>query len=181
MHSTLRLGLIGAAVCLVATSCGAAHSPTPPTPPPLFPNLAGVYLGEQTLTSAEGADCLQPIFDDLVGVPIQFHATITQDADRVTATMDVDHTGAECTYVGTIQPNHVTLNSTSCTEPKTLALACSNGDRRDLRPVSLSLILALAAAPLQGVVVENDRVLESGTARNVDTLSALGRVTLVRQ
>jgi hypothetical protein len=181
MYPQLRFGLIGAALCVFAASCGAAHSPTPPTPVPPLPNLAGVYLGEQTLTSAEGADCLQPIFDDLIGFPMQFHATITQDADQVSATMDVDHTGAECTYVGTIQPDHVTLNSTSCTEPKTIALTCTSGDRRDLRPQSLSLILALNAAPLRGVVVEDDRVLESGTARSVNTLSALGNVTLIRQ
>ncbi len=95
--------------------------------------------------------------------------------------MNADHTGAECTYTGTIQADHVTLNSTSCTEPMTLALSCTSGDRRDLRPISGSLILALNASPLQGVFIENDHVLESDTMRHVDTLSAIGRVTLTRR
>ena len=67
---------------------------------PSIPQVSGVWLGEQTVGSFTGGECLAPVFQELLGFPSQFHATLVQSGNSVTASSDIDHTGAVCTLQG---------------------------------------------------------------------------------
>jgi hypothetical protein len=168
---SLALGL------LLASACGS----TPPTAPAPPLQVSGIWLGEQTVTTFTGGECLAPLWQELVGLPSQFRATLTQSGTSVTAVLDIDHTGDVCTYTGSIDGSALTLTSTSCTPSRTLGLSCLNGARRDLLAESGTLHATLNGASMAGIAVERDVVVESGTAILVDRLAADSTVTLTRQ
>jgi len=161
---------------LTAAGCGSAP-PTMPSPP----DLSGAWIGEQTLASFSGGECLAPVFEDLLGFPSQFRANLTQSGTRVTATLDIDHTGSVCTYAGTIQGNTLDLTTTSCTGTRVVAVTCPNGAVRGLVPVSESIHATIDGGNLAGNATENDAVVESITLNNVGTLVGNSTFTLIRQ
>ena len=164
-------------LCAITFSGCGSSSPTTPS----IPQLSGVWLGEQTLTSFTGGECLAPVFQDLLGFPSQFHATLTQSGNRVTATLDIDRTGSVCTYAGAIAGNTLVLTATSCAGTKVQALRCSNGAVRDLLPASEILHATVSADSIAGSAVENDNVVVSGTSNRAGTFAGNSTFTLSRQ
>lgn len=121
------------------------------------------------------------MFQDLLGFPSQFHATVTQSGNSVMATLDIDHTGSSCTYTGSIAGNALVLTATSCTGTKVLAVPCSNGAVRGLLPQSEILRATVNGNSIFGSAVEDDNVIDSGTSNSVGTLVGNSSFTLTRQ
>ncbi|HTK29482.1 MAG TPA: hypothetical protein VL309_08020 [Vicinamibacterales bacterium] len=165
---------------LISISCGSS-APAAPTPPPV-PQLSGAWLGEQTLTSVTGAECLTPVLEGLIGVPSQFHASFTQSGQSVTATLDADHTGASCTYTGTIDGNTLLLTTTGCSDSRLVGFHCTADAVRDVRVKSETVRATINGdGSIGGTVTETDTIDVSGTATTVGTLVANGSFTLARQ
>ena len=104
----------------MASGCGDAPTPRPsPTPA----SVPGEWLGEQQVTDEAGGEGAAPVFEDVWRLPSQFPASVTQVGSTLTAVMDIDRTGATCTYSGAIDANVITLTMTSCTDAKLRGIA----------------------------------------------------------
>ncbi len=172
----LQLASVVLAFFLVA-ACG-KRSPLVPSPPGA---IAGMWRGEVTLRSFTGADCLAPLFDgDVVNFPVEFRAAIAQDGRNVTGTLDIDHTGGECTYGGTVDGDRLTLSAVTCTGGEVLGLTCPTGDKRDLFLQAADLDGFVAGDAITGTFGETDRVVASGTRTDVAVLIATSTFTMMR-
>jgi hypothetical protein len=168
-----RVEWLGAsALVLVMAACGSS-TPTAPS----APDVSGPWLGEVTLSDFDGGECLAGTFHDIAGLPGQFHATLMQTGARVTATMDIDHTGAVCTFTGSIQGDQLLLAATNCSDPRIVALSCPNGTSRGMLPNNESLRATVASTSITGTALENDNVVVSGTTISVGQFT--GRSTFV--
>jgi len=126
-----------------------------------------------------GGECLAPVFQELLGFPSQFHATLVRSGNSVTASSDIDHTGAVCTFKGTIVGNSLVLTETGCSETHTTALGCPNGDVRDLVPESESLHATIDGDRITGTAIETDGVIVSGTPDRAGTFVVMGVVAVL--
>jgi len=167
---------LGGLVLVLAMAACRSSTPTAPS----MPDVSGAWLGEVTLTDFDGGECLAGTFHDIAGLPGQFHATLAQTGTRVTATMDIDHTGAVCTFTGSVQGDQLLLSTTNCTDPKILALPCSNGAIRGLLPDAESLRATVADTGIVGTAVENDKVVVSGTTNSVGQFTGRSAFVLSR-
>jgi hypothetical protein len=173
-----RLFFASIVLLLVASACR-SHSPSGPTPARL--TIGGAWDGEQTVVSVTGGECLGPPLQDIVGVPSQFHAAIAQDGAALTATLDIDHLGASCTFEGSIDADVFELHATSCTESKQVGLTCDGGERRDILGSSATLRGTVAGDRITGMAIENDTVVSSGTTSPVGALVLTSTATLFRK
>jgi hypothetical protein len=163
-----------------ASSCGSSATPIIPTPP--VPEISGDWLGEETVTDLSGGECLQSDLQKaLVGLPSQFGGSITQAGSRVTATLDIDHTGAVCNYSGTIDGSSLTLDMTGCTPSHATALSCPAGGARGLSLLMEHITAVIAGDRISGTFAESDNILVSGSTTSVGTLDTGGPFTLMRR
>ena len=163
------------ALTLLSSGCSSS--------PPVTPSnaqVSGVWLGEQTVRKFTGGECLAPVFQELLGFPSQFHATLVQSGNSVTASSDIDHTGAVCTFKGTIVGNSLVLTETGCSETHTTALGCPNGDVRDLVPESESLHATIDGDRITGTAIETDGVIVSGTPDRAGTFVGTSSFEMTR-
>jgi hypothetical protein len=181
-RSTARVGKLRAGLAclglslLMSAGCRSSSPATPSTP-----QLSGAWLGEQSVTSMAGGECLEPLFDEVLALPSQFRATFTQSGRSVTATLDIDHSGAVCSYAGSIDGNVLHLAAISCTPSKTVGLSCANGNLRDLLLTSETLQADVTGNAMIGHATENALIVASGTAREVSKWVAESSFTLTRQ
>jgi hypothetical protein len=160
---------------IASSGCGSAPATTPS-----IPSVAGTWLGEQTVGSLTGGECLGPVLQDLVGLPSQFRGTLTQSGRTVTATLNIQHTGGVCTFTGSIDGNVLVLTATGCTESKVAGVSCPNGELRDVLPASETLQATISSNTISGSAVENLNVLVSGTSTSVGTLLGMSSFILTR-
>jgi hypothetical protein len=165
---------------LSASACGSSGSYTTPTPP--VPQISGNWLGEETVASLEGGECLgPPLQKDLLAFPGQFSGSFMQTGSSVTATLDIDHTGAVCNYSGTIDGSSLTLDMTGCTATSGLAVSCPEGGARSLLLLSEHVTAVIAGDRISGTFAETDTILISGSTTSVGTLGTKGPFTLMRR
>jgi hypothetical protein len=165
---------------LSASVCGSPASPTVPAPP--VPQISGNWLGEETVASLDGGECLgPPLRKDLVGFPGQFSGSFMQNGSSVTATLDIDHTGAVCSYSGTINGSSLTLDMTGCTPTSGMAVSCPEGGSRNLLLLSEHVTAVIAGDSISGTFAETDNILISGSTTSVGTLGTAGPFTLMRR
>jgi hypothetical protein len=173
-----RVGVASLGVTVLISGCGSSPQ-TRPSPSPA--QLSGVWTGEQTVTDFTGGECLGSAFEGFVGLPSQFHATLTQSGNSLTATLDIGHTGDVCTYTGTIEGSALQLTVTSCTESKTVGLRCANGALRDVLPASEAVHATAEGNTITGTALEIDNVVVAGTSDSVGALVSHSSFALTRQ
>jgi hypothetical protein len=166
------------AVLTMVIACSSTRMPTRPSTP--TPDPSGAWVGEATLTDFDGGECLAETFHDIAGLPGQFHANLTQDGVRVTATMDIDHTGAQCRFDGTLDGTELMLTASSCTGAKTLAVPCGNGAVRGLLPGAERLQATIGVGRVDGRAIESDNVVISGTQTRVGQFTGRSAFVLLR-
>ena len=161
---------------LMSWSCGS----TTPTAP-FVPQVSGSWVGEGTLTSFTGGECLTPLFEELKGIPTQFRGSLAQTGNNVTATLSIDHVGGTCSYAGSIGGDTLVLNATSCDREGIAGLSCADGAVRDIRWQASSLTARIIDAGMTGTFIETDAIAVSGTSTNVGTFAGTGSFTLTRE
>lgn len=176
IHYVTSAAILSAA--LFGWACG-GRSHLAPSPEP--PQVGGAWLGEQNVTSLDGADCLDDALHDLLTLPTQFRGTFVQDGRAVTATLDIDHAGSTCSYGGMLDGDSLTLTSAGCGDAHIRALRCSTGQLRDIVPASEVLHGTLHEGVYTGSATERDDVMDSETSGRVSTLVAQSTFRLVRQ
>ncbi len=168
---------------LTLSGCGSSPAtPTPtPKPSPLIP-AGSTWLGEQTVTSTTGGECLASAFKDAwTGVPGQFHATFTRSTPDVVARTDMDHIGRTCGLAGSLTGSDLVLTTTGCNPPNRVQFSCPGVGGRELVVSALKLNARVDGDRITGTAVETLEVVLPGTSTSVGTLVANSTVTLVRQ
>jgi hypothetical protein len=171
-------------VCLVCTlftavACGSASSMVPT---PAVPQISGDWLGEETVATLNGGECLAAALEkDVVGLPGQFTGSFQQTGSSVIATLDIDHTGAVCNYSGTIDGSSLSLDATGCTSTHGGSVTCPSGAARDLLLLTEHLTAVIADGRITGSFAETDNVLVPGSTTSVGTLGANGSFVLLRR
>lgn len=173
----LRAALICTPTAILFSGCGSATPATAPS----APQVTGAWLGEQRITAMTGGECVGAALQDQIGLPSQFHASLTQDGSRVTAILDIDHTGDVCTYTGNLAGTTLDLTAADCSESRLVGFRCPNGGLRDVRPKSASLHATLTGTTIAGTASETDTVFAAGTSDPIDSWVIGSSFTLARQ
>jgi hypothetical protein len=151
-------------------------------PTPAVPQISGDWLGEETVATLDGGECLaSDLKKDLVGFPGQFTGSFQQTGSSVTATLDIDHTGAVCNYSGTIDGSSLSMDMTGCTSTHGGSVSCSTGGTRDLLLLREHVTAVIADGRISGAFAESDNILISGSATSVGTLDTKGSFVLMRR
>jgi hypothetical protein len=168
-------------VCLALALAGCASSnPTLPVVPDA-PPVSGSWTGEVVFADVTGGECLGSTLQELVGVPVQFGGALTQSGTDVTGTLDIDHTGAVCTYHGSISGQSLKLMSTSCAKAELTPITCPNGQVRNLLPQASTVKATIDGDRISGVFIETDDLVAAGTSASVGTLVATSSFIAQRQ
>jgi len=169
----MRAFRIVALVCIVfVAACGGSgksnSSPASPTPTPTVTNLAGVWTGSVSQTSATGGPECLAVFQSANGGRDTLTAIISQTGSSLTATATSQTSGQGCTYSGTVGTRTAALNMTSC-NPQGYVYSC-NGISRDVyllvRSVTADIILAPTSSNLVGTTGDTYGVFVHGTTTN---------------
>lgn len=165
---------------LSGSSCGSYESSMIPTPP--VPQISGDWLGEETVATLDGGECLTSALQkDLVGFPSQFSGSFVQTGSSIFAMLDIDHTGAVCNYSGSISGGALALEMTGCTSTHPKAVSCPSGGARELSLMAEHLTAVIAGDRISGTFSETDNILISGSTTSVGTLGTGGSFTLTRR
>lgn len=166
-------------VLAVIVLTGCASSPAAPAPPPIARETR--WLGEQTLTSFTGGECLASTFEEaLVGLPGEFHATLAQSETALTGELNIDHAGiGVCTYTGSINGDALELSTTNC--KKQIELRCPDGRVRQIQVISDRLHGTVDGDRISGTATETLNILAAGTSTSVGTFVGNSSFVLTRQ
>jgi hypothetical protein len=151
-------------------------------PAPPIPQISGDWIGEETVAGLTGGDCLTAALEkDLVGFPGQFSGTFAQTGASISATLDIDHTGAVCNYSGTVNGASLTLDMTGCTSTSAMAVSCPAGGARNLVLLTEHVTAGITGDRISGNFAETDNILLAGSSTSVGTLGTNGSFILMRR
>lgn len=158
------------ALLLVSVSaCSGSDTPAAPSAP-VIAQVAGVWTGVATLTSASGGECVGTIYQGLVGSRNNFTASISQAGSTLTATVTSQSDGTSCSYSGTAGSNTVSLNATSCQVSILTKIRCANGSVRDIQLFADAITASVNANTATGTEAETWNTFVSGTSSGVGIL-----------
>jgi hypothetical protein len=156
-----------AIAAMAAASCGG-----PPSTAPSTVQVAGAWIANSTLSAVSGGACAGVAVQNAVGRRDVFLSAIAGQS-TIAATITSEGNGTSCAYAGTNAGGAVSLTMTSCAQNNVVSLACSNGERRDLRLVGGSL--TANADSLRGTGSGSDvttwDVFLAGTSQGVGALT----------
>jgi hypothetical protein len=158
---------IAAIAAAAAASCGGSGPVAPSAP-----QVAGAWIADSTLLAVSGGECAGVTLQNAVGRRDVFLSALA-GLSTIAATITSEGNGTSCAYAGTNAAGAVNLKMTSCAQNKVFTVACSGGDRRDLRLAGGSLT-ANADSRLgtgSGSDVTTWDVFQAGTAQRVGTLT----------
>jgi len=116
---------------LFVSSCSSS-SPSSPT---AAPRVSGAWIGNATLTSVSGGDCVGATLAGAVGSRDIFSARLQQTDNDLAASLTYQGNRTSCVYRGTTSNQSISLNLASCPDGRIETFVCSNGDVRRLEIV----------------------------------------------
>lgn len=170
--------IVFALAFLPLAACG---SSTPSSPTPTEAQIAGVWGGNETLTSASGGECVGAYYLANLGATSPVTASIQQTASNLTATVTDPGTGASCTYSGSVGTSTVTMNLTSCTLGVFSRFVCANGALRDYQIQTGSFSGTVSGTTITGTAATTYNVYISGTNIGVGPLVVNASARLTKQ
>ena len=185
MRTLGAVALVVVAAMVGATCGGGGDSspttPTPTTPPaPTYVNAAGLWTGNERLTSAAGGECVGPTFTASVGTTTPATMQVTQNGSAVTAVVTGTTTGVYANYSGTAGSSSISLNWTYSSAGIISGFPCSNGQLRDLRLNGNTLAADVGGNSASGTVGETWNVYVAGTQTSVGVLILNASFTMTR-
>jgi hypothetical protein len=145
--------------CTLAVAC--AGGPSGPSAAS-FESVAGVWIGNATLSAVSGGDCMGPTLASAIGSRDMFAASIKQAASDITATVAYQGNRTSCVLAGTAGSERVGMTLTSCHLGRIERLACRNGALRDLGMLSDRITAATVNGTGTGTDVSTWNVFEAG-------------------
>jgi hypothetical protein len=107
--------------------------------------VAGAWLANSTLRSADGGDCLGSTLQAAAGRRDVFTAAIVQQGATLGATIGSQGNGTLCAYSGSASGTSVTLQLSSCQVNRVAGVPCGDGQLRDLQLASGTITAAADA------------------------------------
>jgi hypothetical protein len=97
--------------------------------------VSGVWIGNSTLTSASGGECVGTTLQRAVGSRDIFSARVEQNGSSLAASLTYQGNRTSCLYRGSTSNEAVSLNLSSCTEGRVETFFCASGAVRQLEIV----------------------------------------------
>ena len=113
---------------LLVSSCGSS-SPSSPTD---APRVSGAWIGNATLMSVSGGECVGSTLAGAIGSRDIFSARVQQTDSDLAASITYQGNLTSCLYKGSTSNEAVNLGLSSCPDGKVERFVCSNGDVRRL-------------------------------------------------
>lgn len=146
---------------LFVSSCGSSS----PSSPSAAPRVSGAWIGNATLTSVSGGECVGTTLAAAIGGRDIFSARIQQTDNELAASLTYEGNRTSCVYKGSTSSQSVSLNLVSCPDGRIETFVCSSGDVRRLEIVD------------SHVSVQNDNRTGTGTDTTTLNVYAPGSTT----
>ena len=172
MIAPMRLLTGSGAALLLACACG---SGTPAEPSPN--RVTGVWVGNATLSTVTGGECVGDVLRGKIGSRDVFAAPVVQTGNGVEATVTYQGNETACAYSGGAQGTDLQVSLTSCRVVVVRSLQCGNGETREIRLTSGRITARAANGSGSGSDATTWNVLVPGTATSVGTLSLTATFT----
>jgi hypothetical protein len=154
-------------VALFVSSCGSSSPTTPSSSPPVY----GAWIGNSTLTSVSGGECVGSTLGAAVGSRDIFSARIQQDDSELAASLTYQGNRTSCVYRGNTANAALNLNSTSCPAGRIETFVCSNGDVRQLEIVGTRVSAQNSGTTGTGTDTTTLNVYAAGSSSPVGVLT----------
>ena len=118
-------------LALLVSSCGSSS----PSSPSETPRVSGAWIGNSTLTSVSGGECVGSTLAAAIGSRDIFSARIQQTDNDLAASLTYEGNRTSCVYRGNTNNQSISLTMTSCPDGRIETFVCSNGDVRRLEIV----------------------------------------------
>ena len=146
---------------LLVSSCGSSS----PSSPSATPRVSGAWIGNSTLTSVSGGECVGTTLNAAIGSRDIFSARIQQTDNELAASLTYEGNRTSCVYRGSTNNQAINLNMASCPDGRIETFVCSNGDMRRLEIVD------------SRISVQNDNRTGRGTDTTTVNVYAPGSTT----
>lgn len=168
------LASIGAGPALVlACSCGSGSAAGPSA----VERVSGVWVGQSTLSSVSGGECVGTMLGEKIGGRDMFAAPMVQTGSHVEATVSYEGNKTACAYSGGRQGADIELTLTSCRVDEVRSMRCDNGESREIRMMSGRITARADNGTGSGSDTTTWNVLVPGTTTSVGTLSLTATFT----
>lgn len=133
--------------------------------------VSGVWIGNATLRSAAGGECVGAKLGASIGSRDIFAAGVQQSGPELTGKVAYQGNGTVCSYTGSVSGTTVRLNLTSCQVGRVNRIACTDGTMRDLALESSQFTASGASGTGPGTDLTTWGVFRAGTTERVATLT----------
>lgn len=113
---------------LLVSSCGSSS----PSSPSEAPRVSGAWIGNATLTSVSGGECVGTTLAAAIGSRDIFSARVEQTENELAASLTYQGNLTSCVYKGSTSNQAINLALSSCPDGKVGRFVCSNGNVRQL-------------------------------------------------
>ena len=114
---------------LLVSSCSSSS----PSSPSAAPRVSGAWIGNATLTSVSGGECVGATLTAAIGSRDIFSARVQQTDNEVAASVTYQGNRTSCVYNGSTSNQSINLNFSSCPDGRIETFVCSNGNVRQLQ------------------------------------------------
>ena len=146
---------------LLIASCGSSS----PSSPSEAPRVSGAWIGNATLMSVSGGECVGSTLAAAVGSRDIFSARVQQTDNEIAASLTYQGNRTSCVYKGSTNNQALSLNLSSCPDGRIETFVCSNGNVRQLEVIDSRLS------------VQNDNRTGTGTDTTTLNVYAPGSTT----
>lgn len=154
------------ASCLLMAACGGS-APTAPS----NERVSGAWIGNATLTSAAGGECVGDTLRAVLGSRDIFSARIQQNGTELAASVTYQGNRTSCVYTGSTQGSTLALNGSSCPSGRVDGFRCTNGSLRDLEVTAGRVEARIAGRSGNGTDTTTLNVFAPGSASPVGVLT----------
>ena len=159
--------LFVAVLSLFVSSCGGSS----PSSPSAAPRVSGAWIGNATLTSVSGGECVGTTLAASIGARDIFSARVQQTEDELAASLTFQGNRTSCVYTGATKNQSVTLNLSSCPDGRIDTFVCSNGAVRQLEIVDAHVTAQNDNRTGKGTETTTLNVYAPGSATPLSTLT----------
>ena len=152
---------------LLVSSCGSSSSPTSPSPP----RVSGAWIGNSTLTSVSGGECVGSTLGAVVGSRDIFSARIQQTDNQLAASVTYQGNRTSCLYRGSTSNEVIDLNFSSCPAGRVETFVCTGGAVRQLEIVNTRVFAQNTGRAGRGTETTTMNVFAPGNASPLGVLT----------
>jgi hypothetical protein len=170
MNKRITVAALGT-VFASAIGCGSPSAPS-------APQVSGAWVGNSTLASVSGGECVGSTLQAAIGTRDVFTTALKQSGATLEATVASSGNGTSCAYAGTVDGSAVMLAMASCQTDHVTGVRCGNGSVRDLQLRAGTIAVDVSSrTTATGTDTSTWDVMAPGNAVSIGTLTLTARFT----